>query len=256
MRVCKQNIKKFDRDWREKSNVKKFDEDARREDGYIFRSVNKLSSRLANERMVEGLMEVYDFSDKRILDIGCGDGSISIELLRLGAQIIVGMDPAESAIDVANSRAKSLKLTGQAEFRVGNIYNDSFQTSFDCVLLSGVLHHLIDPQLALNNIFTWADNLVITEPNGLNPILKILERVSSYHIEHEEQSFTASTLAKWLNKAGFKIKTLRYINLVPMFCPDWMAKLCSALTSTVESIPGLRNICCGSLVIHAEKSLK
>ena len=39
--------------------------------------------------------------------------------------------------------------------------------------------------------------MFVIEPNGYNPVLKVLEKVSRYHIEHEERSFFPATLHAW-----------------------------------------------------------
>jgi 2-polyprenyl-3-methyl-5-hydroxy-6-metoxy-1,4-benzoquinol methylase len=42
------------------------------------------SAQLANARISQSIAESYDFSGKRILDLGCGDGTYTLEFL-LGA---------------------------------------------------------------------------------------------------------------------------------------------------------------------------
>ena len=91
------------------------------------------------------------------------------------------------------------------------------------------------------------------EPNGYNPALKVLEKVSKYHIEHEEQSFFMHTIEKWFNKAGFKVRKVKYIDIVPMMCPDIMAKILNKVNPFFENIPLLKQISCGRVVILAEK---
>ncbi|MEZ4901482.1 MAG: hypothetical protein R2822_06830 [Spirosomataceae bacterium] len=58
------------------------------------------------------------------------------------------------------------------------------------------------------------------EPNGNNPILKLIEKTSKYHIEHEEQSFIEFSLKKWIKNAGGKVTNWSYVGYVPFFFPD------------------------------------
>lgn len=236
-----------------KDNVQRFDDDVRKTGSYAY-TAEKLSSMLANERISESIAKSYVFSGKRVLDLGCGDGTYTLEFPSLGAVEVLGIDPAEIAVDAANSKAKNAGLDKIVHFEVGNIYALKEQIgdrSFDCVVLRGVLHHLPDPQKAVDCISSLANTVIILEPNGCNPILKLLERFSSYHIEHEEKSFLPSTIKSWCKSAGLNVTVCEHLNLVPMFCPDWMAKICRRMEPIVENTPILREIGCGQCIIVA-----
>ncbi|MDR0653412.1 MAG: class I SAM-dependent methyltransferase, partial [Synergistaceae bacterium] len=197
----------------------------------------------------------YSFDGKRVLDLGCGDGRYSLYLAsNLPVKFVMGIDPAESAIEMDNEKAKTLGLQGKVRFQSGDIYNLNFNERFDCIILRGVLHHLPDPELALKKAALLdADTLIIVEPNGWNPVLKILERFSPYHVEHGEKSFLPGTIIRWLKNASCTITYNTYVNLVPMFCPDWMAKICKTCEPLAEMLPIVRNICCGQFIVIAQK---
>lgn len=238
-----------------KDNVHRFDDDVRKSGSYVYTS-EKLSARLANARISESIAKSYDFSGKRILDLGCGDGTYTLEFPALNAMDVLGIDPAEVAVEAANRRARNAGLDGVVRFEVGNIYALKEQLgdrTFDCVVLRGVLHHLPDPKKAIDCIAALANTVIILEPNGYNPVLKLLERFSSYHVEHEERSFLSSTIKTWCESAGLKVEKIGYLNLVPMFCPDWMAKACRSVEPLVESIPLVREIACGQCIIVAKR---
>lgn len=239
-----------------KANVDRFDEDVRQGGGYVYTG-GRLSSRLANARISKAISDIYPFSSKRVLDLGCGDGAYSFDFVDLGAAEVVGIDPAKAAVDLANLRAEKLRVADRARFQVGNIYDAALvhgQPAFDCVVLRGVLHHLPDPRRAVACASALAPSLIILEPNGLNPVLKMLERYSSYHVEHEEQSFSASTIAGWIEAAGMDVKSTTYLNLVPMFCPDWFARVCKVFERPVELVPLLRTVACGQSLIFAQSA--
>ncbi len=44
---------------------------------------------------------------------------------------------------------------------------------------------------------------------------------------------------------------LLFLNLVPVFCPDWLARLLKVFEPVVERIPLLRVIACGQYVLRA-----
>lgn len=238
-----------------KTNVSRFDDDVKRTGSYVY-TAEKISSRLANARISKSIADIYTFKSKRVLDLGCGDGAYSLEFLALGAEEVLGIDPASAATDAATKRALEAGVSDRAHFEVGNIYDPNLlrgRPPFDCVVLRGVLHHLPDPQRAVACAAALADTMIILEPNGFNPILKILERVSRYHIEHEEQSFLSSTLRAWIKAAGFQVKAVQHVNLVPMFCPDWLARACKSIEPFVEKIPVINAVACGQCLIIASK---
>lgn len=238
-----------------KQNVQRFDNDVRETGGYAYTG-DRLSARLANARISRSISESFDFRGASVLDLGCGDGAYTVEFATLGVRQIVGLDPAAVAIEAARTRAQALGLADIVSFEVGNIYAlDEYLAPgrFDCIVIRGVLHHLPDPARALAGLSAFAGTVVVLEPNGNNPVLKLLERFSRYHIEHEERSFRPGQICDWLTSAGFTMRSSGVINLVPMFCPDMMAKICRQVEPLVERIPLMREIACGQSIIVAGK---
>ena len=89
-----------------------------------------------------------------------------------------------------------------------------------------------------------ANEIIVVEPNGYNPILKIIEMVSPYHRKHEEKSYSPRKLDRWFENHGGRIEWSGYIGLVPVFCPDLLARSCKALEPFVERTPVLNRFCC------------
>ena len=61
--------------------VAKFNQDAKVGRGYVYTSADRLSARLSAERLTLAVREMIDLKGKRVIDIGCGDGTYTIELL-------------------------------------------------------------------------------------------------------------------------------------------------------------------------------
>lgn len=236
-----------------KRNVSQFDEDVRQTGSYAY-TAERLSARLANSRFSECIAKSFDFTGKTVLDLGCGDGTYTLEFPALGVKEVIGVDPATVAIEAANIKARKLGINATVKFEVGNIYAlESYLTDnrFDCIVLRGVLHHLSDPARAIVGLAAFKGTIIVLEPNGNNPVLKLLEKYSRYHIEHEERSFTPALIHTWLSAAGFRVCSSKVFNLVPMFCPDWMAKVLRGAGPLVERLPLLRGIACGQSIIVA-----
>ena len=86
----------------------------------------------------------------RILDVGCGPGTISTDLASLVPQgEVVAIDSGQEAIDKAKTLASERGLTN-LHFRVGDANKLDFAAeSFDVVHSHQVLQHLSDPVHAL-----------------------------------------------------------------------------------------------------------
>jgi ubiquinone/menaquinone biosynthesis C-methylase UbiE len=238
-----------------KNNVNQFEKDVSNLGGYQYTG-NKLSSVIANKRMNDALKEIFNFTNQTVLDCGCGDGKYTQDYIQFGASRVVAIDPAKNAIEIAMAQIKDPKIV----FSVGDVYNLKNhptileqKSHFNVGVLRGVLHHVSDQKLAVESVAGVLERLIVLEPNGSNPVLKVIEKKSKYHIEHEEQSFSFNEIKMWLTHAGFKDVKHRYINLVPFFCPDWFAKLSDVLTTIVENIPILRRFACGQIIIIASK---
>lgn len=238
-----------------KENVNRFDADVKATGSYAY-TAEQLSSRLANARITEAIASAYSFSGKRVLDLGCGDGAYTVLFAELKVKSVLGVDPASAAIEAASRRSEAAGVADCICFTTGNIYElgDLLEGDrFDVIVLRGVLHHLPDPARAIAALASFKGTIIVLEPNGMNPVLKLLEKFSRYHIEHEERSFLPVTIHGWLNSAGFKVQQSSVINLVPMFCPDWMARPLNSVGGFVEKLPLLRQIACGQSLIVAKR---
>lgn len=238
-----------------KKNVSRFDEDVRTTGSYAY-TTERLSARLANMRITSAIAAAYPFAGKRVLDLGCGDGAYTVEFAALGVASVLGIDPASVAIEAAKKRAAQMGLDERVHFVTGNIYEINAllrEQEFDVIALRGVLHHLPDPARAIAGLADFQGTILILEPNGLNPVLKLLEKFSRYHIEHEERSFTPATISRWLSDAGLREQSRSLINLVPFFCPDWMASILRHIEPFVEKVPLLRAMACGQTLLTARR---
>lgn len=228
-----------------------FEKDVEEFGGYQYTDPNKRSASYVNERFTQLTIGSVDLDGKRVVDVGCGDGSYTCAVReRTAPESLLGIDPAEKAIERANKlyadkypnlsfrRALSEELVAAGEH-------------FDVAIYRGVIHHVGDPAKEIATAMQLADRIFFIEPNGWNPVLKLLERFSPYHVEHEEQSYTAGTLHRWIEEAGGRVVNAYYIGLVPMFSPNFFVSIGSTLEPVIERIPVARTLLCGQHMIVA-----
>lgn len=228
------------------AGVEAFNRDVLANEGYLYTTHARLSSRLANQRLTEATLAIADFRGKRVLDIGCGDGTYTIELFdRAQPASMHGTDLAHEAIRVAWQKVGIRPIA----FEVSGAYALPFDAdSFDIAYLRAVLHHMDKPVVALREALRVAPTAVVIEPNGYNPVLKVLERVSLYHVAHHEKSYSPARLERWIQQVGGTVCARCYAGLVPFFCPDWFAKLMKRLEPAVERMPLLNALGCAVCV--------
>jgi SAM-dependent methyltransferase len=88
-----------------------------------------------------------------VLDVGCGPGTITLDIAtRVAPGRVVGVDAAEAVVDVARDAADG-RGSGGVTFEVGDVYAlDLPDDSFDVVHAHQVLQHLAHPASALEEM--------------------------------------------------------------------------------------------------------
>jgi ubiquinone/menaquinone biosynthesis C-methylase UbiE len=235
-------------------SISAFNQDAVQHQGYLYSTNAPLSSQIANKRLSDVTLENVDLRDKTVLDIGCGDGVYTIELFdTVPVKRMYGVDYAAHAVEIAKAKSGARPI----EYEVQSAYSLPYAAkSFDVAILRGVLHHLDDPVPALKEALRVATIVWVIEPNGYNPGLKFLEKFSRYHIEHQEKSYLPAYLDKEIEKMGGKVLRRKWAGFVPMFCPDWMAKMMKAIEPVVEAVPVLKHLGCAVYIFSASDIIK
>lgn len=90
----------------------------------------------------------------RMLDVGCGPGTITVGLAATVAPgEVVGIDASEDVLRVARANASAADAPKSLSFQEGDVYRLPFEDdSFDVVHAHQVLQHLGDPVAALQEM--------------------------------------------------------------------------------------------------------
>ena len=94
------------------------------------------------------------WSGKRVLEIGCGIGTDTMNFARAGA-LVTAVDYSEKSIAIAQQRAKFFGLEGKINFYHGDAQKlSSFVPvqEYDLIYSFGVIHHIPDPGKVLEQV--------------------------------------------------------------------------------------------------------
>jgi 2-polyprenyl-3-methyl-5-hydroxy-6-metoxy-1,4-benzoquinol methylase len=232
-------------------NVIDFNDDVLQNGGYVYTTNARVSSVLSLKRSREGLLSMLENDVSTVIDIGTGDGAVIHAILQQRPGLkVTAVDPAAEAIKEAARKYPDI------DFFVCNILDTDTlpDKKFDAGMFLGVLHHVSDPKQAIANAALLSDRLIILEPNGHNPILKVIEKLSPYHRKHEERSFRESVLKAWCKESGYEIARKIYIGFVPILFPAFLARLIYFFQPFLEKIYPLKKYFGSQIVLLCKKN--
>ena len=123
-----------------------------------------------------------DLRGKKVLEIGCGLGQISVLLAKSGARV-TAFDISPMSVVVARKRARLNEVDDGVNLLVAAGERLPFgDESFDVVFGKGVLHHL-EPSLGapeLYRVLKRGGKAAFSEPMGMNPVLKFARAYLPY----------------------------------------------------------------------------
>ncbi len=154
---------------------------------------------------------------EKILDIGCGEGTLAVEIERSGAKVI-GVDMSAEMIE--QCQAKGI------EAYVGSVTNLPYEEAFDSVFSNATLHWVKDAQTAIQNMAK------ALKPNGrfvcefgakgnVHSVVSAMEKVFEKHPEFGafENPWYFPSMEEYrtlLESEGFSIE---YIEIIPRPTP-------------------------------------
>jgi SAM-dependent methyltransferase len=133
----------------------------------------------------------------RVLDLGCGDLTPILPLLKtIPLQRYVGIDESDGALAIASERIKQLGIAGELVKSDLLIGLQSLQETFDLVLASFSVHHLVDVADKLNVLQSARARLA---PDGVFALIDVF---------CEEDEPRSDYLDRWISHADERYKAL------------------------------------------------
>jgi 2-polyprenyl-3-methyl-5-hydroxy-6-metoxy-1,4-benzoquinol methylase len=167
-------------------------------------------------------------AQKRLFELGCGNGSVAEVLTRQGYQM-TGVDASAQGIEQAKRRYPDLNLQpGSAYDRLADTYG-----RFPVVISLEVVEHLYDPRVFARTLFDLVEpsgRVIVSTPyHGYwkNLALALTGRLDHHFTalwDHGHIKFwSMATLRQLLQEAGFHSITFRRVGRVPALAKSMIA---------------------------------
>lgn len=143
----------------------------------------------------------------KVLDIGCGVGTIDFYLAKRGKNV-TGIDISQNSISIAKKNAEYFKLNKKIVFKVLEFSNKLPSGKFNIIICSEVLEHLKHDKAAVEKIKTLLTSggiLIASSPSQNSSLyrwglLNWFEKEVGHLRRYTEESYR-----NLFEKAGFKI---------------------------------------------------
>ena len=181
---------------------------------------------------------------KKVLEIGCGIGTDTINFARHGA-LVTAVDLSEESLDIAKQRAEVFGLRDRIRFHSGNAEElTSFLPvePYDLIYSFGVIHHTPHPDRAVDQIrhYVHPDTTVkimvyhryawkvfwILLTYGKGRFWRLKELVTQ-HSEAQTgcpitYTFSRRQVIQLLRRHGFQVTQVRADHIFPYHIPDYL----------------------------------
>ena len=162
-----------------------------------------------NEENLERILKFCrDKIQGRVLDVGCGDGFFTAQILkRFNLKNIYGLDISQKAVDFARFKHPEIKFQQSALNHIPEETN-----SIDSITMIEVIEHLVDIEGTLKELFRVMKPggillIATTDFNWLKQVIIAIFFFEKYFYPTNPhiRFFKKSTLADILSKNGFSI---------------------------------------------------
>lgn len=144
----------------------------------------------------------------KVLDAGCGNGSLSLRIIKMPQYTVEAIDLSKKSVDHLNNKIKKGKKTSYIRVRRGSLYKLPYRSSiFDGVVCGEVLEHLKHDDKALmeiSRVIKPGGYCIITVP-AKQEMWDITDDISGHVRRYRKEE-----LEKKFQSQGFKIQNSYY----------------------------------------------
>lgn len=188
--------------------------------------------------------EFERWKGKRVLELGCGIGTDTINFARHGAQV-TAIDLSEASLKLARQRAEVYGLASNIQFCLADAENLSRSLPlepYDLVYSFGVIHHTPHPERALKQLRQFVHSgstlkimlyhrrswkvFAIVLKHGHGQFWR-LEELVARHSEAQTgcpvtYTYTRHDARKLLKGCGFQVKQMWVDHIFPYYIPEYV----------------------------------
>lgn len=156
---------------------------------------------------VGAMMSLLPPPPARILECGCGAGWLAAMLQRRG-YVVTAIDAAPKAIELARTQAMRGDIP-PVSFEVGTYESIRFDAEFDAVVFFDSLHHAVDEQAAINNVYRALKpgGICVASETGPGHEAHSQDVVAAFDVT--EKDMPPSRIAELARGAGFSHVDIR-----------------------------------------------
>ena len=197
----------------------------------------------------------------RVLDAGCGSGTLAVDLCRAGYQA-VGVEDAPEFVDMVRIRAQRLGLQRNLAVHRGSVTRTNLAAgSFDGIVCGEVLEHVLPDEGGDEAALAEFDRLL--RPGGICAISVPLGPGQWDHTDdwaRHVKRYARDELQELLHAAGFEVQQVRYwgfpLGMIYHRClfAPWVRRVAGQSVAECEARPDTR-VGRHPLLVHALASI-
>ncbi len=216
------------------------------------------------EPHIPGFAEFERWTGKRVLEVGCGIGTDTMNFARAGAQV-TAVDLSSASLDLARRRAEVYGLQDRITFIEANAEQLSQfvpPAPYDLVYSFGVIHHTPHPDRALDQIrqffsgphttlklmvyHRWSSKvfgILFREAHGAfwrldEAVARNSEAQTGCPVTY---TYTRQSLRQWVESSGFDVDDVFADHIFPYRIPDYVQyRYAKAFPFNLLPAPGMR----------------
>ena len=162
-------------------------------------------------RLILDILEPNLGDEKKVLDVGCGAGTLSFYMASKG-NYVKGIDISSGVIKACKLTAKVLGLEENTNFQTEDFSKKKIDERFDLVICSEVLEHIKNDKLAVKKLFNFLKSegiLLLSVPSQNAPLFRLgLIKEFDKEVGHLRR-YNLNGLVNLLREPGFRILETR-----------------------------------------------